>query len=342
MFWFSGVTSRAPTYDQLLNKIPELVSASLVELESEPVIGNLSQLCHDYIVSFQEKFKEDISGEASEMCSVLCDNFNDIMKGRKALFPSSIRCAFYSRTNKLLSTKEFIASMTGCMTALCEGEDSVINVVFGNLIFILSKKTLVYIIRTMQGCAVTPGIERKKRSEDDIDSIEFRQLVYHIGGCIVSGFLWKGGQYSENSQTWAVFCDVLKSKFLRSEDRSDECSEDIRAHTDALDRGGLKHISDAAFDFFLMLFDFLMSLEADDGSLPADVIDSYVLQNDVLLCLWDVLVCDYLGEMDSLDLLVQMTEKAVKITIKGIMNRRLSEGLQKAYDSVGLRARLAK
>lgn len=85
-----------------------------------------------------------------------------------------------------------------------------------------------------------------------------------------------------------------------------------------------------------------MSLEAQNGTLPDDVIDNYVLQHDILVCLWDELVGDNLSEVESLDLLIQITERCVRITMKGILKRRINKVMKKAFQSVALRSRLAK
>jgi len=111
----------------------------------------------------------------------------------------------------------------------------------------------------------------------------------------------------------------------------------------SVDRGGLKDISQEALDFFVVLFDMLMSLEGSDGTLPKDVVEENVLQDSSILCLWDVLVGSHLDDDTvSLDFLTQICNTCKRIVMKGILKRRLNERLKKAYSNVPLRSRLAE
>lgn len=206
----------------------------------------------------------------------------------------------------------------------------------------LCDKVIAFTLKHVRGASASTGDKYKKRSKDNLNSIEYRQLSYYIGGSVVKGFLWKGNQYAKDSNVWSCYCEVLRKRFLRSDETGEnQCEDSVRAFTDAQDRGGLTHLSTEGFSFFATLFDLIMNLESDTGSMPPDVVEKHILVHDVILCLWDSAVGNDLKEDQSLDLLIQICNSCIKVVMKGIMKRLLNDHLKKALNSVALRARLA-
>ena len=159
---------------------------------------------------------------------------------------------------------------------------------------------------------------------------------------MVKGYLYKGSKYMTSNTRWAAFVSVLRSKFQGSDAVGNLCVDEVTVFTREKDRGGLTHISQEALDWFVVVFDRLMSLEGADGSLPENVISENVLDDSAILCLWIVLVGNDLDEDTSLDFLMQMAESCRLIVMKGIMKRRLNEHLKKAFAAVALRSQLAE
>ena len=147
-------------------------------------------------------------------------------------------------------------------------------------------------------------------------------------------------QYAKTSRTWGKYYDALKN-LLISESGHDRRADEVRHFAESKDREGYKHVTDDTFTFFMTVFDLLMSVEGEDGSLPSNVMDETILGSDVVLCLWDALVGNYLNPDESLDLLMQIVQTSVKVVMKGILKRRLNEHLKQAHNSVALRAKLA-
>ena len=108
------------------------------------------------------------------------------------------------------------------------------------------------------------------------------------------------------------------------------------------DRGGFKHCSSPAFDFFLVLFDLLVNLESETGSLSFKLVDEKILEHDCLLLLWDDLIGDELTDQQSLDLLLLIADACTRTTNRGILNRRLNDEFTRNEASVAFRSRLAQ
>jgi len=81
---------------------------------------------------------------------------------------------------------------------------------------------------------------------------------------------------------WKVYCEVLKNKCIRQPEQNNECHETVIAFSSGNDRGGYVHCNQETFDFFLKLFELVMSLEEEDGSLSQAFVDKNVSQGKVL------------------------------------------------------------
>lgn len=340
IFIFPGITSKLPSAQDLSDAMPSLVKSTLHSMATAPVVGDLGANVQAYAEA-TSKSLDDTTGSLEEIYCGLSKQFARIITSKKIVFPNTVKTNILVGTNHWLSLEKNREDLKNNFQVLNEADEEVLNPFVGEFIFMLSRNILLFCLKRMRCVTQEEVEERRKRSADKIDSEEFQQLVYHIGGSIVSGFLWKGKGYSETSSTWAAYCEVLKGNFLRDTGKSNECSEAVRHFTDTRDRGGLTHISDSAFDFFLTLFDCIMQCEGEDGSIPPDVIDKRVLGDDAILCLWDVMVGNELDADQSLDLLIQITQAAVRVVVKGIMKRRLNEHLKQSYSSVALRSKLA-
>lgn len=339
----SGVTESLPSDADLHGAMRSLVLEALQEIINVPVIGEFSQLVQDFTVHVKNYFTS-IEYEECE-CDILpelSETFYSIITSQKLTFPSVIRSAVLKGTNKLLNDNARCAQLKNLLRKCCaDVKEEVITLFYGDFILQVSKKVLVFALKKMRGSTMeSVQEERRKRSSDRIDSTDFLELVYYIGGAVLSGLIFKGQGYSDTSPVWRLYVDVLKERFLRNDNNA--CSDAVRMFTECKDRGGLTHMSDNAFNFFVFVFDLLMSLEGEKGSLPEDVVDVSILNNDVVICLWDELVAgSQLDEDQVVDLLVQFSNKCVRVVMKGIMKRRLNEQLKKSYSSMALRARLA-
>ncbi|XP_034236291.1 uncharacterized protein LOC117642325 [Thrips palmi] len=338
----SGVTSRAPSLEELTQEMLPLMKAALQDMLTEPIIGDLSQLVHDYCLGLNESLDDPTLD--NDLLSHLSLCFSEVLSGRKALFPSAIRTSMYVGTNNLLCSPEFRKTMKDFFQLLKECDGNVLNVFLGDFMCSLSRKVIVMCMKKMRGGLNSDAVPLyTKRSGDDFESVEFRQEVYHISGSIVNGFLWKGVQYTEDSKTWVKYCAVLRDNLLfkSGSEAAKRCSDEVRHFSESKDRGGYKHVNDDTFQFFLSVFILLHSSESEYGSLPPNVIDNSILVSEVILCLWDELVGNDLTQDESLDLLIQICQSCVKVTVKGIIKRRINQHLKKAQNSVPLRALMA-
>ena len=170
-----------------------LSTSGLQDMLKEPVIGDLSQLVRNYCLCMQEMLNDPL---ASDVFTYLSEAFSDILLDKKVLFPSAIRSAFLSGVNGLLSSSEFRITIKSHFRSMKESEESVLNVFVGDFMCALGNKLLVFCLKKMRGELSNVETLRKKRSGDSVDSVEFRQLVYHIAGSVLNGFLWKGKQYA--------------------------------------------------------------------------------------------------------------------------------------------------
>ncbi|KAK3922780.1 Undecaprenyl-diphosphatase [Frankliniella fusca] len=335
----TGVTSRLPIASNLIQAMPVLFGAVIVDILKEEIVGDLDSKIHEYAQQLSVNLS-DTTGTLEELYEFLGDCFYKILRKKKIVFPAGVKSNVLLGTNELLCSKSFRDNVKEKLLVLQDVSEDVLNVFVGVFIFNLSKKVLLHSLKSMRIVTEEEVEVRMRYSKDRIESEDFRQLVFHIGGAIVKGYLWKGEQYSDGSSAWASFVSVLKNNFVMT-DNSSQCSESIRHFTEARDRGGLTYIYTRAFDFFLIMFDKIMQCECEDGSLPPDIIDKNVLSDEVILCLWDVLVENELSSDDALDLLMQMCTTAVRIVMKGIMKRRINDHLKKSYASIALRSRLA-
>lgn len=332
--------SRAPSSEQLGQAMLSLMQSTFKTMLSEPIIGSMSAQVNSYCVALQQ-----VIGESSELvdsfCSFMTEQFYSMYEGQKALFPSAIKSSFHVRTNNALCSREFRHTLKCHLQGLRECEEKVLNCFIGDFVSTLCSKVIVFVFQKMRAGSDSQGPSRRKRSSDSVDSTDFKQTVYHIAGSVISGFLWKGKQYLNTSKTWHKYYNVLKEKCLRQDSGEDQCCDEVRHFSESKDRGGYKHVNDNTFSFFLSLFDLLMSVEGEDGSLPQNVINDTILGDDVILCLWDIIVGSDLNQEEALDLLIQICTASVKVVIKGIIKRRVNDNLKQAYNSVALRAKLA-
>lgn len=339
--YLTGIFSRAAKPEGFREKLPLLITNTLSTMHEEKFTGKYASDIKQYSEVLKQSFQCP-EEDHDLLVNFLHEHLYAILTSHSSAFSSSLAFTFYVGVNKLLNNADFKMDLKKFILPLGEQPASiqVLDIFIGNFMLGLSSEVLVYFIRTIHG-ACENDVIRKKRSGDSSDSINFLQLVYYIGGSVVAGLLFKGNKYKERNPNWQSFVEVLKSRFSRVEGVGNACSEEVSKFTKSVDRGKLKHISQEALDFFVVLFDFLMSLEGDDGTLPPNVIEDFVLEDSSLLCLWDVLVGTHLEDDVSLDFLIQTSNTCKLIVMKGIMKRRLNENLKKSFAAVSLRSRLS-
>ncbi|KAK3925302.1 Levansucrase [Frankliniella fusca] len=336
--------TKAAKRDDIFEQLPNLLTDTMERLLKDPSIGEFSVKVKDVATCVRNSLRcyEECH---EELFKFLADNLYPLISNAQAVFSSSLSSVIYIGVNKLLNCSEFMKSFSkhiiGLLDEQFEVTCEIINFFVGSCMFELSKLFIIYITKKIHGSTANDEV-RRKRSTDKIDSSTFLQLCYHIGGSVVKGYLYKGSKYMVTSSRWAAFVSVLKNNFVKSEAIGNVCADNVTEFTREKDRGGLTHISQEALDWFVVLFDLLMSLEGNDGSLPENVISENVLGDSTILCLWDVLVGSDLDEDSSLDFLMQMADSCKLIVMKGIMSRRLNDTFKKAYDSMALRSRLAE
>ncbi|KAJ1519124.1 hypothetical protein ONE63_011277 [Megalurothrips usitatus] len=341
MHTLKRVFSRAAKQDKFMEELPSLMTKGLESLLQEKFVGKWATPLQDFCKQVRDTFN-NLEEEHQDLCNYLCEPLYGILLNHGSVFSSSLVHSFYIGVNKLLNDSEFMVGLQNHIVALGHAQPpspAVISLFLGHYMHVLSSQIVIYFIRTIHGASANDVI-RKKRSGDKVTSTDFLELSYYIGGCVVHTFLRKSLKFS--SDNWKHFRSVLEERFKRTAGVGSVVTSEVSHFTDKVDRGKLTHISQEALDFFVVLFDFLMSLEGNDGSLPVNVVDENVLQDDTILCLWDVLVGSHLEDDASLDFLIQMSETCKRIVIKGIMTRRLNDNIRKAVAAVPLRSRLAE
>lgn len=329
--------------DDFTENIPILLQDTIRHILKEPYVGTYA----NEIRALSECLLNSLSNLNDfhdELFKFLHSNLYPLVTDSRGVFSSSLSYVFHVGVNKLLNNQDFVRQLKMHILGLDEvnqTSDSVMNIFVGSLMLNLGCVAVVFLTKKIHGSTSNDEI-RRKRSADKLDSVTFLQLCYHIGGCVVYKLLYKGERYKEKNPAWEGFVGALKNKFKASETIGNKCADEVSEFTREKDKGGYTHITQEALDFFVVIFDLLMSLEDKDGSLPPDLVTNSVLDDNVILCLWDVLVGCELDEDSSLDFLIQVTEVCAKIVVKGIMVRRLNEHLKKAFDAVSLRSRLSE
>ncbi|KAK3929442.1 High mobility group nucleosome-binding domain-containing protein 3 [Frankliniella fusca] len=329
--------------DDFMENIPILLQDTMQLILKEPHVGTHANDIRDLSKCLANSLS-NLNEIHDELFQFLHSNLYPLVTDCQGVFSSSLAYVFHVGVNKLLNNQDFVTRLKMHILGLEEvnqPSDSVMNIFVASLMLKLSCVTVVFITKKIHGSTANDEVPRK-RSADKIDSLTFLQLCYHIGGSVVSTLLFKGEKYRVTNPAWERFVGALKQKFLASEAIGNKCADEVAEFTQAKDRGGLKHITQEALDFFVVLFDLLMSLEGSDGSLPPDVVTNNVLEDNVILCLWDILVGCELDEDSSLDFLMQVTEACAKIVSKGILLRRVNENLKKSFAAVSLRSRLSE
>lgn len=305
-----------------------------------------------YIGKWAEGFKQFVSDIKTTFSSkedhdflfqFLYKHLYQMLVDHTSVFPSSISVTFHVGVNSLLNNLEFKTGLKQHVVALGDVPTpslEVLNIFISNFMLFLSSDVIVHFIRTIHGATCNYEI-RRKRSEDKIDSKTFLQLIYHIGGSVLSGLLFKGNKRKDDSDKWSVFVQILYDKFIVGEDPDSACASEISEYTKSIDRGKMKHMTQESLDFFIILFDLLMSLEGRDGSLPHDAIENCVLKDNGILILWDVLIGNVMDNETSLKFLMKTCETCKLIVMKGIIIRLLNENIKKPLSSVPLRSILA-
>ena len=204
----SGVTSRAPTQQELCQEMSSLLEAAVREVSKDPAISYLGSKVNNFCASVLFALATNECCETvDDLMSLLSEKFHQILSGKKVLFPSAIRAAVYVGVNQLLCDNEFRDTLKHHLRSL-EGENldnSVLNVFVGVMVLKLTQKKLVYVLRKMRRCENESEFTRKKRSEDSVNSETFQQVVYHVSGSIVNGYLFKGKQYSKKQSNVGFF-----------------------------------------------------------------------------------------------------------------------------------------
>lgn len=327
-----------------LEKLPTLITDTLEKIIKEKFVGKYASSLKTYAEELLNTFSSP-EEDHDLLYKYLHEHLYSILSDHSSLFASALVYEFYVGVNSLLNNVDFKTDLKKYVLSLGDVESPSIEVLelfIGNFMLVLTNETLIYFVRTIHGATANDEI-RRKRSGDKSDSRTFLELVHYIGGSVVNTLIFKGNKFKDTNPNWNLFLDVVRTKFLPVEGVGSACSSNVSHFTKSVDRGGLKDISQEALDFFVVLFDMLMSLEGSDGTLPKDVVEENVLQDSSILCLWDVLVGSHLDDDTvSLDFLTQICNSCKRIVMKGILKRRLNERLKKAYSNVPLRSRLAE
>ena len=263
------------------------------------------------------------------MLATLGDKFCAVLESQNALLPSALRSAILVQSNILANDAAFYETCAELINEIQEADPGTVSLFFGKMLLELFEKLTAFVVECMRGGDSRDVPGPSKSSSDNVNSLDFKQTVYYIAGFVTNAFLHKRAEY----------IDVINKKFISSP--GNECSEEVRKFTKEIDRGGLKHCSKDALDFYLILFEFLMSLETPQGMLPPEIIDDKVASNDVLMFVWDDLVSSDLDEEMSLDFLLETVEKCSRVVAKGILKRRLNEVMQKPHVAIAMRPLLA-
>lgn len=305
------------------------------------------------LCSHAHTLHEKESSQLKSLVQFLTQNILQVKNNIKANLKSGIRSQFLVEFNKLCCDNVFMGELQELFEPLVSPTtNEVLNVICGVVLFQFSNELLLMVLRKMLGTPVpSEAIVRKKWSSDDIDSIEFKEIIYYIGGAVLHTFhrdLWQ----HPNCKKLSTFCEVLKDRFqeLRDKEESDDfiTEEDdtefelIRDWTEAMNRGGLIFLSKDAHNFFVSIADRVLCCEGSDGSLELEFVFGEVLKDFTVLSYWDTLVGEVLEESVSFDFLQAICDIVVKIARQGILKRRLNELMKSAYISVSLRHRLTR
>lgn len=204
-FFLSGAFSKMASEAEFMANLPALFVGALGRMQQDPSIGATAVELDNFVRSLKESFNnpDDLH---EEFFKFLFDNIFPILRDINALFSSSLSFLFYTNVNSLLNNAQFRADFKNHIRAIdinVETADNILNLFIGSSMLHLSTEIIVFSLQRIHGATATDTI-RKKRSDDSVDSETFLQLCYHIGGSVVSGFLFKGEKYKANNANWSV------------------------------------------------------------------------------------------------------------------------------------------
>ena len=271
-----------------------------------------------------------------------------------ATLKTGVRTQFLMGTNKLVNNTSFIEELGGIFVSILENPSKeALNLLCGVFMLNFSQELLLLIVRAMLGSAPPAvAIIRKKWSSDDVDSEEFKEIIYYIGGSVVHSF-HSALRRRPKAVNLTRFCHILKTRFEEPKDifaqrdnseiePPELCDDTVKEWTKERNRGGLIFITKDAHNLFVALADFVLCCEAEDGSLEQDYVFEGVLKNSTILMYWDFLIGLELEEAQSIDFLQAVCQVFVKCARQGILKRRLHDAIRSAYTSVSLRHRLSR
>jgi len=336
----SAASSRIPKADAIEEFTREAVFKSFKEVYEENPKSDVAESLSEYCLSIEQCL---VKGEGELLIQFLSKSFLNILKKQNVLLPSALRSTVRRLTNKLHNSKDFRQQVKNFCSSLKPATSAVLNLFAGCVCEKVFFWQLTFTLRLLQGRSFNDISQARKRySSDAQHPKEFQQLVYYIGGFILHGIVKKSKLYCSNPN-WAVYGEIITNKFtMQSPVPESECTVHAKSFTVCRNRGGLTFCNEETFNFFLCLFELLMSLEGEDGSLPFEIAENNIFDNDVVVFMWDDLVGAELSEEQSLYLLSDIVRCCVKVIVKGILKRRLNEHLAKSYSSVPLRQRVAR
>ena len=179
----------------------------------------------------------------------LSRHYSEVVKNIVASLKTAIRSEFLLKTNKFNSFVEELKTIFWACD-LDDPSQEALNLFSGLFMLNFSQELLLLLVRAILGSppAGVPVL-RKKWSSDDVDSEEFKEIIYYIGGSVLHSFHSALRRFPK-AEDLNRFCGILKDRFQEMKDltsqesdneldRPETCEEAIKDWTKARDRGGV-------------------------------------------------------------------------------------------------------
>ena len=173
---------------------------------------------------------------------------------RDFLFPSALAAAFYENSSKYTVNKEARQDLISVQCKCSENVQDVSEVLLGTFLIKFSNKLLAHILRL-----IGKGAEYRYEALENqyaltyqpTKTTDFKQNMHYIGGSNVKSVL-KTALRVKRTDKWNRVILPLRNNFLINELAAAPQAE-LRAWTEAKDRGKLTKISGKALEFFVQL-----------------------------------------------------------------------------------------
>lgn len=302
--------------------LSEIVATDMIKTELQSTVSlELTQAA----ATLKEKIQD---GNAQPFFVELCSALMQCFESKRDFFlVSKLMETFQIHVATVSVESEIRSKLMGILETLVPLALNIREIFLSAVLRRFSRALLAFIIRYItkgEGGEITDFTEQYVMRAENTNTVEFTNVMHYIGGSNVKSVLRRLLRIKNPSEETENLLFTIRNNFLITS-FSDSPEPELRAWTDAQDRGGLSKITSDMLNFFVALGNTVKDLERANGSLLTDDVINTVCATKSLVFLWDDIIKQTLSENESFNLLYALVLQFCVTWRKGIISRRMDQ-----------------